>query len=421
MVKQNKIKISPTSLKGEVKIPPSKSLSHRALIAAALSNGTSKITNVVFSNDVTATIHALESMGAKFTIDNSTVLVTGVKKIKQPHKAIYCNESGSTLRFIIPLLSLSNKVVHITGEPSLINRPQSIYEKIFKEDNSKFEVDGTTITIKGSLTARDYYIDGNVSSQFFSGLMFALPLLKGNSNIIFTSKLESKSYIDLTIDILSKFGIIIRELDNGYFIEGNQQYTSHDYEVEGDYSQAAFYLVAGILGGVIKSTGLELDSIQGDKHIVEVIKQVQGHIIHMENGYITTKSESFGTIVDIGDCPDLGPIIALLLSLSKGKSRIINAERLRYKESDRIESTVTTLKKLGANISVEDNDIIIHGRKSLNGGVEVDSYNDHRIAMMVCIAALSCKNEVILTGVKSINKSYPSFLEDYVSVGGIIE
>lgn len=421
MVNKDQITLYPASLHGDVKIPSSKSLSHRALIAASLSNGVSKISNLVFSNDVTATIHALESIGAKFDIREDSVIVTGVKKIKAPHKDVYCNESGSTLRFLIPLLSLTGKEVSFSGEKSLIKRPQTIYKKLFEENDSSFVVSENNITIKGSIKAKDYYLEGNVSSQFFSGLMFALPLLEDDSRIYISSKLESKSYIDLTIDVLSRFGIRIQEIENGYYIEGNQTYTNTNYKIEGDFSQAAFFLVAGILNGSVISSGLNPESKQGDEKIIDFIKQVNGKIVHMENGFSTSLTKTTGAIIDIADCPDLGPIIALLLSLSSGKSRIINAKRLRYKESDRIESTVSTLKLLGANIKTEIDDIVIYGRKTLSGAVVVDSYNDHRIAMMVAIAALVCDQEITLTGAKSINKSYPHFIKDYISLGGKVK
>ena len=421
MDKNSSIKLLPSTLNGTVKAPPSKSLAHRALIASALSNGKSIISNVDFSKDIIATISALETIGAKFDIKGTKITVTGVKKIKPPHKEVYCDESGSTLRFLIPIFSLSQKKVIFSGERSLIKRPQKIYEKIFHDDSNTFKVNETSIEIEGSIKARKYYLDGNVSSQFFSGLMFSLPLLKKDSYIYLNTKLESKSYIDLTIEVLEKFGIKILEIENGYYIEGNQSYKSTDYEIPGDFSQAAFFLVAGLINDRIIVEDLDNDSIQGDRRIIDVIKQVKGHIVHMENGFITNKSNTYGTVVDISDCPDLGPIIALLLSLSFGYSRIVNASRLRIKESDRIESTVNSLKMLGADIESKGDEIIIHGRKSLGGGVTLDSYNDHRIAMMISIASSVCEKAVTLSNPSAINKSYPNFYKDYKSIGGLIE
>jgi 3-phosphoshikimate 1-carboxyvinyltransferase len=408
----------PSILNGEIKAPPSKSLSHRALICAALAKGQSIITNIAYSEDILATISALELMGAKFDKHDDRLIVQGTRRIKAPHKAINCNESGSTLRFLIPIFSLSGKKISFTGNSSLINRPQSIYKKIFEEDNNTFELKDNKIVVNGSVTARKYILKGDVSSQFFTGLMFSLPLLKEDSIISIEGTLESKGYIDLTIRTLEEFGIEILELENGYFIKGNQSYEPTSFNIEGDYSQAAFFLVGGILNGRIKVTDLEHESFQGDKAIIDVIKSMKGKIILTENGFITDSSSTYGTTVDLSDFPDLGPIIALLGCLSEGKTRIINASRLRIKESDRIESTVRTLKALGANISSTKDEIIIKGKSTLKGGVTVDSYNDHRIAMMVSIAASISEEQVTLTNANAVNKSYPNFFEHYKSVGG---
>ncbi len=412
------IKLFPSVLDGRVKAPPSKSLSHRALICAALSKGESTINNIIYSNDIIATINALTLLGAKFEKDNDKVVVTGVKRIKHVTKAIDCNESGSTLRFLIPLFSLANKPITFTGAPSLIKRPQSIYEDIFKKDHNSFEIIDNKIMVNGSVKARKYFIKGNVSSQFFSGLMFALPLLKEDSTIIIDGLLESKSYLDLTIATLESFGIKILELENGYFIEGNQTYTNTTYTIEGDYSQAAFHLVGGVISNHVNVQGLSLTSKQGDKAIIDYLKQMKSKVIFTENGYITELSKTYGSVIDIGDCPDLGPIITLLACLSKGQSTITNISRLRLKESDRVFSTVSTLKALGADISATENEIIIKGTKALKGGVTLDSFNDHRIVMMLSMAVLRCKNPIIITNANAIAKSYPNFFDDYKSLGG---
>ena len=412
------VTVFPSSISGEVKAPPSKSLSHRALICAALSKGTSIISNIIYSDDILATINSLEHLGVKFTKEQDKVTVEGIKHIKSVSNPVDCNESGSTLRFLIPIFSLSDNKVTFTGKKSLIRRPQSIYRDIFNSQDNSFHVIRNTIVVNGSIKPSIFHIKGNVSSQFFSGLMFALPLLDQNSTIYIDGILESKSYIDLTIDILKLYGITILEIENGYFIEGNQSYSSYDYTVEGDYSQAAFYLVAGVLGGSIKVNGLNHTSLQGDKLIIEFIKQMKGKVIYMENGFITEFSKTTSSIIDISNCPDLGPVIALLACLSTGETRIVNISRLRLKESNRVFTTVSTLKALGADIMSTDNEIIITGKEKLRGGVTVDSFNDHRIAMMICIAAIRCEKEIILTNAMAVNKSYPEFFNDYKSLGG---
>ena len=420
MTKYSQIKLLPSHIKGDITVPPSKSMSHRALICASLAKGKSTLTNILFSEDILTTMNALKQLGAKFDVTGSTVVVTGVKRPKYDNNPIFCNESGSTLRFLIPIFSLTNKEVIFTGKESLIKRPQTIYKKMFNHDQNTFKITDR-IVVKGSIKSRDYFIDGNVSSQFFSGLMFSLPLLQDDSTIYYNGNLESKSYIDLTIEILERFGIEIQEIENGYFIPGNQHYKPHNYRVEGDYSQASFFLVAGLLNGVVRLDDLNHESKQGDYEIINIIKRMKGKIIFTENGFVTEYSQTHGATIDISDCPDLGPIVALLGAVSKGSTTITNIQRLRLKESDRVESTVNTLRALGVKVHVQDNQIIIYGKQSFEGGVILDSYNDHRIAMMISIAATRCDKPVILTTANAVNKSYPHFFEDYMSIGGTIE
>lgn len=413
------IELFPMKFNGKVSAPPSKSLSHRALICAALAHGKSVISNLTYSDDVLATMNALQHLGAKFEKQDDTLIVKGLKKIRPSNIKIDCNESGSTLRFLIPLFSLSNKKVVFTGKKSLISRPQTIYKKIFDEDQNLFEVSEDEITINGSIKAREYTVKGDVSSQFISGLMFALPLLEADSKIIIDGKLESKSYIDLTISMLDEFGIKIKEFNDGFYIEGGQTYHAHNYHVEGDFSQAAFFLVGGILNGIANISNLDHDSKQGDKAIIGIIKDAKGKIIYTENGFITEESSTVGSVIDLSDCPDLGPIVSLLASVSTGKTVIKNIHRLRIKESDRVKTTVETLSKLGANIVSDENEIVIIGKPALTGGVTVDSYNDHRIAMMVSIASCVCLNSITLTNANAVTKSYPNFFVDFQKLGGV--
>ncbi|MCF7926258.1 MAG: 3-phosphoshikimate 1-carboxyvinyltransferase [Candidatus Izimaplasma sp.] len=415
------MKFTPTFLKGEIEIPGSKSITHRILIAASLSKGISKISNLFLSDDIKATMNSLKQLGASFKVTGDTVTIKGVKSLKYSNQPLPCKESGSTLRFLIPLFSLTNKETVFEGSPHLLKRPLKPYEKIFEKNNAKFELTKKKLLIDGSIKAGNYELKGDVSSQFFSGLMFALPLLDKDSTIKCSTKIESKSYINLTINVLRQFGIRINEMSNGYYIPGNQKYTPTDYKIEGDFSQAANFLVAGTLNGAIRTTNLSHTTKQGDKEIIDILKEMNSKVTYLENGYLTATSKTTGTIIDLENCPDLGPIVSLLGSLSKGKTTIINAKRLRLKESDRIKSTVTTLKSLGANISTSNDDIIIMGQEQLEGGKTVDSYNDHRIAMMVSIASLKCKNPIYLTNYQAINKSYPTFFDDFKKCGGKVK
>lgn len=411
---------SNSKLRGEINAPSSKSYTHRAIIAASLANGKSKITNITYSNDIHATLAAIEALGARVEIYDDYCLIEGIKKIKKINEVVDCNESGSTLRFMIPIYSLSNKKFSITGKPSLMSRPLTIYEDIYRAEGMSYKLEHNLLEIKGSLVPRTYEIDGTISSQFLTGLMFALPLLKGDSTLKIINHLESKSYIDITIDILKEFGISIKEIDEGYFIKGNQSYQSNNYAVEGDYSQAAFFLVGGQLNGAIRINNLEHDSPQGDKVILDIIRDMKGRIVYSEEGLACEKTKTKGTRIDLSDCPDLGPILSLLASVSEGKTTIYNIERLRLKESDRVSSTVDTLQALGADITATNHEIIIQGRPNLLGGVTVDSHNDHRIAMMVAIASLVSLHPIKLTNPYAINKSYPNFYHDFQHLGGKI-
>lgn len=412
------VKLFPSTLNGEVSAPPSKSISHRAIIAASLSYGTSVISNVLFSDDINATIESMQELGVKFTKEANKLTIEGPKHLKYSHNEVNCNESGSTLRFLIPIFSLTNEKVTFIGKESLIKRPQTIYEDIFSSDGNTLDISKSKIVVNGSVKARKYFIDGKVSSQFISGLMFSLPLLKEDSEIILTSPLESIGYIDLTIDVLESFGITIIRGDNGYLISGNQLYTPQRYEIDGDYSQSAFFLVGGLISESIKINNLNPDSLQGDKEIISYIRSMNGKLIYTENGFITTNSDTEGITIDISQTPDLAPPVALLAALSEGTTKIVNASRLRIKESDRIKSIVKTLKKLGADIKEVEDSIIIKGIPMLEGGVTVDSFNDHRIAMMVSIASSRVKKEVILTQANAVSKSYPTFYDDFKSLGG---
>lgn len=415
------VKLYPSSLNGTINIISSKSMTHRVIIASSLANEPSVLKNIDLSNDILATIEAVKAYGTKVTIKNKTVTINPNKKKNLKRKLIDCNESGSTLRFFIPIMAMFSKKVTFTGAKSLLSRPMSIYQDVFEKSNSEFIHNSKIITVKGPIKAGEYTLDGSVSSQFFTGLMFVLPMLENDSVIKVKGNLESKSYIDLTLQVLNQFGVSIIENNNTYYIRGNQTYKGKKMSVEGDYSQAAFMLVGGAINGHVKLNNLSNDSVQGDKVIIEHIERMKGKIIRLEDGISSLKSKTEGTVIDLADCPDLGPILALLGSLSTGSTKLINAERLKIKESDRIESTVTTLQKLGASISATDSEILIEGKKYLSGGVTLDSFNDHRIAMMVSIAALQCKNPVVLTNATAVNKSYPNFFEDYQQLGGIIE
>lgn len=405
---------------GSVIVPPSKSLCHRAIIAASLTNGTSIIENVSYSKDIQATIAGMKALGAIIIEEGTTLHITGIGKPNQlTQTTIDCNESGSTLRFFIPIFSLSNQEITFTGKGRLLERPQNIYQNIFTSQQLSFIHDNQKICINGSLKADDYVLDGSVSSQFISGLLFALPFINGTSTITIQEPFESRSYVDLTVDILRKFQIEVTwKTKNCLEIKGNQQYQPTNYRVERDYSQAAFFCVLGALQQGISLHDLSKDSHQGDFAIVSILKQA-GIEVSFETNTLQIKGGIPNACeIDLADCPDLGPILMVLAAFSKGTTHIYHAKRLRYKESDRIDAMETELKKLGVQITSTEDEVWVEGKDCYQGGVVFDSHNDHRIVMSLTIASSLCSNPCTIEGAQAITKSYPNFFEDFQSIKG---
>ncbi len=399
------IKISPSVLRGNLSIPASKSCAHRAVICAALADGVSTLSGITMSKDIEATISSMTALGASFEINGDIVTVKGISGSIDGTAEIDCNESGSTLRFIMPVAAaLGVKSVFI-GKGRLPRRPIDIYKRELKNHGITFHTEEMPYEISGILTGGKYEIEGNVSSQFITGLLFALPLAKEDSEIIMTSHLESRPYVDITIDILRRYGIEISETENSFLIKGNQKYTPYDEHIEGDYSQAAFFFVANALGSDVNILNLKEDSVQGDKAITDIIADT------LKNGSVT------GYKSDCSDIPDLVPILSVLGAYGNMPSTIYNAKRLRIKESDRLAACADMLNNLGGNVTVTSDGLEILPTNGLNGGT-IDSYGDHRIVMAAAIAALNCKGDVIIKGAEAAEKSYPTFFEDYVKLGG---
>ena len=426
-----KIKIKPSILNGTIEIPPSKSYSHRAVIAAALAENSrkSKIDNLKFSVDIITTTDIMENWGAKIKRFESALEIIGNDgKVVPKDKYVQCNESGSTIRFLIPIGITDENELIFDGKGKLMDRPLDSYYRIFdkqgifyKNENGKLP-----LTVNGKLKAGNYEIDGNISSQFITGLLYALPLLDGDSKLTINKNLESKGYVDLTLEILKLAGIEIVNNDYKSFdIRGNQIYKPFDYTVEGDYSQVAFWIVAGIISAnkdnEVKCLHVNKNSLQGDREIIEIVKRMGANIEIFDDYVLVKPSKTKGTIIDISQCPDIGPILTVLGALSEGETRIINGERLRIKESDRITSIKTELNKLGANVVEEGDSLIIQGVEGFAGGVTVNAWNDHRIAMSLAIASTRCEKEIILEEAESVRKSYPHFWDDFVKLGGEIE
>ncbi|MFA5289742.1 MAG: 3-phosphoshikimate 1-carboxyvinyltransferase [Candidatus Izemoplasmatales bacterium] len=410
--------IHPQSLKGSIKIPPSKSQSHRTIIAASLARGKSILSNMAYSEDVLATIAAMEKIGAKCIQNPNQLIVNATGRIViTDDNFIDCNESGSTLRLLIPIMTLSRQKVVFTGKKSLFQRPLGIYESLFRNLGLQYQKNEDTLIISGGLPGGHYDIPGNISSQFISGLLFALPLAKEDSRIRVTGKYESKGYVDMTCDILRKSGIVVHEHNDVYEIKGNQSYRPLSLKIEGDFSQLAFFAVAGLIGNDILCKNIELDSLQPDYRILDCILASGGHYSTGPEGLTFHQSQTTGVVYDVSQSPDIAPILAILAAASQGTSRIVNAGRLKYKESNRLSSIEHTLKGLGVSTQLLDDGLIIEGQQEFEGGV-FDSFNDHRIVMALAIASIRCKKQVTIKHAEAVNKSYPRFFEDFKSIGG---
>jgi 3-phosphoshikimate 1-carboxyvinyltransferase len=415
-----KVKVYPGFASGQISVPPSKSLLHRAIISACLAKGKSVVKNIVLSEDIKATIEAFKRLGIKIQKEENSLIIYGKGDLSfVGDETINCNESGSTIRFIIPIFT-NSKGIKITGKPSLLKRPLSIYEELFKKNSLTFERKTSSIFLKGELPHGVFEVAGNVSSQFISGLMFALPLKTNDSIIKIIGNLESKRYVDMTIFVLSKFGIKITQYEDSYYIKGNQKYNNTNYIVESDFSQLAFFAVAGTINGEIKINNVNLDSLQPDKEIINIIRKMEGKINKDKGSLIFSKTQTIGIDIDVSQSPDIAPILSILGGLSLGQTNILNAKRLRIKETDRLKATNDILNKLGVRSQIYQDSLIILGQKHFNSNT-FNSYNDHRMVMSLAIAALRANKPIIINRAEAINKSYPHFFEDLQSLGIKVE
>ena len=409
--------IKADKLVGELSPPPSKSVLHRYIIASSLAKGVSKIENISFSEDIIATIEAMKKLGAKIEQKENYLLIDGSDTFKNLNENIEidCNESGSTLRFLFPLSIVEENKVLFKGRGKLFKRPMTPYFENFEKYKIKHSyIDENKILLEGKLKAGIYEIDGNISSQFITGLLFSLPLLDGESKIIINGKLESSNYIDISLDCLSKFGIkIINNSYQEFVIEGNQSYRAGNYRTEADYSQAAFFLVANAIGSNIKINDLSENSLQGDKKIINYISEIDNW------------SSKDTLILDGSETPDIIPILSLKAAVSGKKIEIVNVERLRIKESDRLKATVEELSKLNFDLIEKKDSILINSRENFEVNknekiVSLSAHSDHRIAMMIAIAATCYDGEILLDNLDCVKKSYPNFWEVFLSLGGKI-
>lgn len=395
-----RVEFKPSALSGRVTAPPSKSCLHRLLLCAGLAAGESKIENAALSEDISATVACLSALGASVRFEDGVFTVRGIGGLpEKTAAALPCGECGSTLRFLLPLCLCVPGESRLTGSPRLLERPLSVYEAICRERGILFRNDGAAVTVGCGLGSGAFAVPGDISSQFVSGLLFALPLLPGDSEITITGKTESRPYIDLTLDALRQFGVQVAwKTESSLSIPGGQRYHSRQVTAEGDWSNAAFWCFLRRQGEDIGVSGLNENSLQGDRVCVELFDRLAA-------GFTET---------DISDCPDLAPVLMAAAAANHGGA-FTGARRLRLKESDRGEAMAAELRKFGIAVTVEENRITVHPGALHAPAEPTAGHNDHRIVM--ALACLFVKTGGVLTGAEAVNKSYPTFFKELAACG----
>lgn len=410
------IAIAPSPLRGEIKAIPSKSVAHRLLICAALADQQTTLHLPQTSDDINATVETLKSLGAAITVQGENYIIDPIVEGETtPH--LDCGESGSTLRFLLPVAAAVRNRCHFDGHGRLPERPLSHLIEAMKDHGVTFKGEKLPLTIEGRLLGGDYRLPGNISSQYITGLLLALPRCEEDSVITLTTALESASYIDITRSALKAFGVTVEVEENRYRVKGKQAFTSpKNLTVEGDWSNAAFFLTAAALNNDVTITDLDPNSVQGDRKILRCLTQLGSEIQQKEEGLTLTTRHLSGSTISLQDTPDLLPILAVAAAFSEGETTFTDAARLRLKESDRLASTAAMIQNLGGRAEAKDDSITVYGTGLIGG--EVDSYNDHRIAMAAAIAATKCQKPVIILNAEAVKKSYPGFYHDYNQMGG---
>ena len=421
--------LTPASLRGITAAPPSKSAAHRAILCAALSalsgGGTCFVHPLAESEDISVTLNAAKALGASVQKEKDGVRIgPGNPPAGGSLLAIDCGESGSSLRFLIPIAAALGLPAKFTGRGRLPQRPIGLYTELLPRHGVLCETEGgLPFTIHGRLTPGLYELPGDISSQFITGLLLALPLLAGESEIRLTTPLQSAAYVEMTLETLSSFGIRIHPTEKGWRIPGGQTYAAGEHFVEGDWSQAAFFLTAGAIGGDVRVSGLKAGSLQGDKAIFDLLTQfgAETYTLPGHSGNILfgcrASARLRGIEIDASQIPDLVPILAVAGAFAEGETILYNAERLRIKESDRLAAVAEGLSRMGANVTELPGGLRIQGSGSLSGG-RLRGWTDHRIVMAFSTAALSACGKTEITDPQSIRKSFPDFFTRYNQLGG---
>lgn len=421
------MKFHPAALSGAVCAPASKSESHRLMICAGLTAGTTQLEGYMASADMDATRRCLTALGADITQQGDVLTVCGHARKAKALPVMDCGESGSTLRFFVPIALAMTGGATFRMHGRLGQRPMEVYRDLFVPRGVNWYMgigaDGAAeLTVRGHMEAGQYVLPGNVSSQFVSGLMFALPLLEGESTLTVLPPVESAGYILMTLDALRRSGIALEETGPfSWRIKGNQRYSAHSGRLSGDYSQAAVLLCAGALGASVTVSGLAPDTTQGDRAVLKHLTALGAEVTEGPNGVQVQGGNLRGATLDLHDCPDVAPMLALVCQLSAGESRLNGCGRLRLKECDRLAATVAMLNAMGGNAAIDGDAMVIRGVNHLKGGAEVDVCNDHRMVMLAAVAATRCLEPLTFSGAQALNKSWPEFLDVYRSLGGIVE
>lgn len=390
----------PSVARGEVCAPPSKSVAHRLLVACALSDGQSVIRGISQSEDMLATLSCVRALGAKAKTEVSASYIQGCKKAPFENAVFDCNESGSTLRFFLPIvLALGAKNCTFKGTARLIQRGIGVYDEVFAQNGVKVQKEADTITVWGRLASGNYTVRGDVSSQYITGLLIALSLLDDDSTITVIEPFESRAYVDITVDVMKKCGVDIQRADKNVFVvKGGQRFKSGNYTVEGDWSNSAFLLAFNYIGGEVQVEGLAEDSVQGDKVCKRCFEQL----------------ECQNAVIDVSDCPDLAPILFAVSAMKSGAT-FVGTRRLKIKESDRAETMAEELSKYGIKADIQENSVTIYGGNLHAPNATISGHNDHRIVM--ANAVILSKVGGTIDGIEAVKKSYPNFFEEIAKLG----
>lgn len=409
--------------RGSISAIPSKSDAHRLLLCAALADAPTEIAvgKCELSADIHATIACIKALGGNVIAEGSDCLrVSPIRSIKQPDPILCdCGESGSTARFLLPIAAVAGHItpITLTGHGRLPLRPFAPLCDALRAGGADIDRDLLPITTRGGLHAGEFTIAGNISSQYITGLLLALPLLETDSRITLTTPLESRGYVDMTLSTLARFGIHVKTDDAGWQVSASPYRSPGRISAEGDWSNAAFWLAAGAVSGPMTVTGLSLQSLQGDRRITDILAAFGAQVTVAWDAVTVSPAPLRGITLSVADIPDLVPILAVTAAAAEGESRFTDAGRLRLKESDRLESVSAMLRALGGDTRIEGDTLVIRGGKPLRGG-RVNSVNDHRIAMSAAVAALLCSDRVELEGAEAVEKSYPAFWADYARLSG---